>query len=159
MYLRIQYNISGLVLLSCAIHSISSSTFSAGNFVRSLSGQSMICIAVSLRLQFGHHLSGQALPEKRPTWTLVPQNPKFCLDLHIFYMSVLLLSTKSKCSQSTALNLSLVHLSFVHVPRCWRATSLLAWNLRGDKMLPVTLFPHITNTTSSLRTSWDCLLW
>ena len=45
----------------------------------------MRCIAVSLRLQFKHHSSGQESPEKRPTWTLVPQNPKFCLDLQNLY--------------------------------------------------------------------------
>ena len=48
MNLGIQCKISGSVLLSCAIHFVSSSTVSVSNFVWSLSGQSMWCIAVSL---------------------------------------------------------------------------------------------------------------
>ena len=139
----ILHNISEFVLLSCAIYFVNSLTISVSNFVRSLSGQSMRCIAVSLWPQFVHCSSRQESPEKWPTWTLVPQYPKFCLDLQILYMSVLFLRAKSRCSQSTALNLSLDHVSFLCIPRCWHATSLLAWNLRGNEISPVTLlFPY-----------------
>ena len=148
MNLGIQHNIFGSVLSSWAIHFVSLSAIFVSNFIQSLSGQSMRCISVSLQPQFGHCLSRQELPEKQPTWTFVPQNPEFCSDLQILYMLVLFLSAKSKCSQSTALNLSLDHLSFLHILRCWRATSLLVWNLRATRYLlwlyfPILSAPHL----------------
>jgi len=42
-----------------------------------------MCAAVSLRPQFGHFSSGHSRAEYFPTWTLVPQKPVCCLDLHI----------------------------------------------------------------------------
>jgi hypothetical protein len=49
------------------------------------------------------------------TW--VPQNPDVCFDCQILYMLGLFFRARLRCSQSTLLKCSLVHLSLVCV---WR---------------------------------------
>ncbi len=106
-----------------------------------------MCAAVSLRPQFGHFSSGHSRPEYFPTWTLVPQKPVCCLDLHILYMSDFDDIARLRCSQSTSSKRSCVHF-LVSASMC-RATSLLAWNRTGCDTSLVILFPHITMATSS----------
>ena len=106
-----------------------------------------MCSAVSLRPQFGHFSSGHSRPEYFPTWTLVPQKPVCCLDLHILYMSDFDDMARSRCSQSTSSKRSCGH--FLVSVSMRRATSLLAWNQTGCDTSLVILFPHITIATSS----------
>ncbi len=117
MYFGIQYASSGSVVLSFYIHLTSSSTFSSRSRVLSLSGHNIKCAAVSRLPQFGQSLSGSNSPEYIPTLTRVPQNPDVCLDRHTLYMSDLFFIAWSRCSQSTLLNRSFVHLSFDPVCR------------------------------------------
>ncbi len=106
-----------------------------------------MCAAVSLQPQFGHFSSGHLRPEYFPTWTLVPQKPVCCLDLHILYMSDFDDMARSRCSQSTSSKRSCGH--FLVSASMRRATSLLAWNQTGFDTSLVILFPHITIVISS----------
>jgi hypothetical protein len=128
-------------------HSLRLSVVSANRRVLSLFGQMRMCSAVSLRPKLGHFSSGYSRPEYFPTWTLVPQKPVCCLDLHILYMSDLDAMARLRCSQSTSLKWSWGH--FVVSASRPQAISLLAWNRTGWDTLPVILFPHITMATSS----------
>jgi hypothetical protein len=69
-------------------------------------------------------------------------------------MSTLLFKAWSRCSQSTAVNLLLDHLSLVQEVIYFRATSLLAWNQWWGDMSPVILVPQIIRVTSSLGSNW-----
>jgi hypothetical protein len=106
-----------------------------------------MCAAVSLRPQFEHFSSGHSSPEFFPTWTLVPQKPVCCLDLHILYMLDFDDMARLRCSQSTSSKRSCGH--FLVSASRRRAVSLLAWNRTGCDTSLVILFPHITIATSS----------
>ena len=117
MYFGIQYASSGSVFSSYSIHLTSSSTFSSRSRVLSLSGHNIKCAAVSRLPQFGQRSSGSDSPDYIPTLTRVPQYPDVCLDRHTLYMSDLFFIAWSRCSQSTSLNRSFVHLSLDRVCR------------------------------------------
>jgi hypothetical protein len=128
-------------------HPLRSSVVSASRRVLSSRGQMRMCSAVSLRPQFGHFSFRHSRPEYFPTWTLVPQKPVCCSDLHILYMSDFDDMARSRCSQSTSSKRSCGH--FLVPVSMRRATSLLVWNQTGCDTLLVIVFPHITIATSS----------
>ncbi len=154
MYLGIQYASSGSVMPSLSSHCSSLSVLSISSWVLSLFEQRRRWAAVSRLPQVGHLSSGRDVPEYNPTCTLVPQNPKFCLDLQIAYMSDLFFSARSKCSQSILLKCSFGHGFFFLLPKYCLATSLLVWNLMEWDMLSVILCPQMTTAMSSLGNSW-----
>jgi hypothetical protein len=133
-------------------HLLRSSVVSAYSRILSLFGQMSMCSTISLQPQLGHFLSGHSRPEYFPTWTLVPQKPVCCLDLHILYMLDLDVMARSRCSQSTSSNWSCRH--FFVTARRPRAISLLAWNWTGWDRSLVILFPQITMAMSSHGNIW-----
>ena len=129
MYLGNQYASSWSVMLPFSSHCPSLSVLSISNWVLNSFEQRSRWAAVSHILQLGHLSSGHGVAEYRPTWTLVPQKPEFCLNLQILYMPGLFFSARSRCSKSTLLNCSFGHGFFFLLPKYCLATSLLAWNL------------------------------
>ena len=129
MYLGIQYASSWSVMPPFSSHCPSLSVLSISNWVLNSFEQRSRWAAVSHILQLGHLSSGHGVAEYRPTWTLVPQKPEFCLNLQILYMPGLFFSARSRCSKSTLLNCSFGHGFFFLLPKYCLATSLLAWNL------------------------------
>ncbi len=130
-------------------HLLILSVVSSNRRVLSSFGHKRMCAAVSLRPHLGHFSPrhSRPRPEYFSTWTLVPQKPVCCLDLHIFYMSDLDAMARLRCSQSTSSKWSCGHF-LVSASRHW-AISLLAWNRTGWDTLLVILFSHITMATSS----------